>query len=168
MNIKFILLIFLILNQVACDIIEPEFDNSIDQNGIKFLVKNASQFSNGEIKIINDSNAPITISYYKTQNCNFFLYEIEEFANGNWIKLEYDSNSEKWVDPTNENPDSIFSVCQEYKNPVVINPGKKYLVKIHKTNTKGAFRLTIYYLKGYTYYPEMEKEKVQIPYLVMF
>lgn len=148
----------------SCKINEPtdQYSNSISENGITVFVKNGKINANGEIKIINSSANTIFVSYLKTTDCIFLLYNVEQNINNEWIGLSYDAEQNKWVNKVSL--DSVFTICEESKNPIEIRNYQNFKHEINGIESKGEYRLSMYY--GFTPIYNPDYRKLVISYLV--
>ncbi len=161
------LLIFFICIFMSCDIYESDdnnYDYSVSNNSVTLLIKNGTVSSPGEIKVINYSNQRIFIPFILYPICNFSIYALD-FRNDNvWMELSFDEFENEWTKRTKQ--DSVFLVCDEYRNPIEINPYQIFEQTLSKVGSEGEYRLKINFRYSQRYDSHFSDNELIINYFV--
>lgn len=112
------------------DPISSEYSHSMVINGVTLFVKNGTTSSDGELKLVNNSDKKIFIGYKKYPYCSFSFYSIEKRNNiyFNWESLLFIENENRWIERNEQ--DSIIAICDLHLPPLELNPSECIMRKI--------------------------------------
>ena len=147
----------------SCEVNEPTDNNSqfATENKVSVFVENGSLNSPGDIRIVNESDQKIFIPYVLYPYCSFSIYQLQK---NNGTNLTYDEFENRWE----ESPevDSIVTVCQEYRNPIMLNPSQSFSKSISNISQTGEYQIKIFYRYSEVHNSNTKQNEITINYYV--
>lgn len=125
---------------ISCDVNSPEVfetDKTIEKYGLVFQLNHGTVERPGELFITNTTNETIYLPYVKSVFCEFSLFIVKEKLNSNWVYLT--KKKDEWF--YNKDRDSVYAICEEYKNPLKLLPFAVHYERLTGFNRVGNYKI---------------------------